>query len=112
MTIQVTERATNHFLKHKENNKPFLKLNLKKSGCSGFKYSLDWVNSPNDDDREIELINDKLTLLYSKSNEKVLNNLMIDYGQPNQNNDINQQVLFHNPNEKNQCGCGLSVNFD
>jgi len=79
-----------------------LRLSVKKSGCSGFAYVIDFADVIDKDDQVFEdhgvkLIVDSLALEY-------LDGTQVDYKKEG----INAAFCFNNPNVKNSCGCGES----
>ena len=80
-----------------------IRLGLKKSGCSGFKYELDFVNDIPEADQVIK-INDDLTLFIPQDAVAVLGETVIDYTTEG----LNSSIKFINPKAKDLCGCGES----
>lgn len=99
--ILISESAYKNL--HQLNDKKGLRINLKKGGCSGFKYLYDFANGPIEEDKtfhlsnELELYIDDFTLENSKGT-------VVDF-----------TVGLHgaglkiiNPNQKGSCSCGVS----
>lgn len=104
--IQVSEKASSQIkmLKESENRSPedFLRIFVKKGGCSGFSYKLDFDSQTKEGDKTFEIngvkvIVDKESLLY-------LIGMTLDY-----EGGLNGQgFVFSNPNATKTCGCGSS----
>ena len=82
-----------------------MRLTVKKSGCSGFKYDIVATDVMNENDRVFQE-NDAVVvissddLLYYAGTE-------IDYIQDG----LNKKMVFNNPLAQNVCGCGESFNL-
>lgn len=102
--IQVTEKALKHFSKSLA-DKPdhLIRLSIKKSGCTGYAYVLDYVPQAQSDDQLIELSN-SVQLAVSTKAAEVAKGTEIDYVLEG----VNRVVKFNNPNVKAECGCGES----
>ena len=79
-----------------------LRVGVKKSGCTGFAYVLDYADAVNDDDvvydqQGVKLIVDPRSLPYLDGTE-------VDYVREG----LNAVFKFRNPQVKDQCGCGES----
>lgn len=104
--IQVSELAAKKILalRSEENRSEneFLRIRVKKGGCSGFSYKLDFDQTVAEGDKEFEiksikLVVDKESLLY-------LIGMTLDY-----EGGLNGQgFIFSNPNATKTCGCGSS----
>lgn len=82
-------------------------VDLKKSGCSGYKYVLSYVHDI--DPNWVEYPIDTIIKIYvSKDKQELLTNTNIEY----KTELFKEGFEFSNPNETSQCGCGESVNFD
>lgn len=103
MSLFLTESAKKHFSKLTQDNKS-IQLSLKKSGCSGFSYSLNIVSNEKKIDGFESFNFQSIPFLISPKDVNALNNLVIDY----QNHGLNQKLTFDNPNTINECGCGES----
>ncbi len=79
-----------------------LRLGVKKSGCSGFAYVLDYVDVLEDVDQIFESLGTKIVV--SENDLPFLNGIEIDY----RKDGLNAAFKFNNPNVKAMCGCGES----
>jgi len=87
----------------KDLGKSALRLSVREAGCSGLEYVLEEVNEANDGDLEI---NDGEFSLFvdADSYQKALRGLQIDF----QKDALSSAFVYHNPNKKGECGCGVS----
>lgn len=103
--ITFTEAATQHAVSYlsKQDNCKGIRLSVKKTGCSGLSYVVDYVQDPKTDDMMLPLDNhfyiyiDKISFPYLKG-------MKVDYVKQG----LNSKFVFINPNQKGQCGCGES----
>lgn len=79
-----------------------LRVGVKKSGCSGYAYLLDFVDSINSDDDVFDA--DGVKVVIAKDQHPMLDGLTIDF----QRDGLNEAFHFSNPNATAQCGCGES----
>jgi iron-sulfur cluster assembly protein len=79
-----------------------IKIGVKTSGCSGMSYVLEFVDTPAQDDIQVEAYGarvfvDAKSLVY-------LDGLTVDWLK----NGLNEGFEFINPNATGECGCGES----
>lgn len=79
-----------------------LRLGVKKSGCSGWAYVLDYADALEDGDQVFEQGGAKVVVKAEHLDK--LDGLTLDY----QREGLNEAFKFINPNVKAQCGCGES----
>ena len=103
--IAVTADAVKHFMSKLTENPDAkgVRISVKPSGCSGYMYVLDYVDSPQDQDTHIQ-INDELSLFVDTESLPVINGTQIDYVKQG----LNATIQFKNPNVTGECGCGES----
>jgi iron-sulfur cluster assembly protein len=77
-------------------------LGVKKSGCSGYAYVLDYADKLNEDDAVFEDFGVKV--IVSASDLEIIDGIELDYRREG----INEAFQFNNPNVKGTCGCGES----
>lgn len=106
MAVTLTEKAARQVQKHlaARGGGFGLRVAVKTAGCSGLAYALEFVDRPEPDDRAFEsfgvtVVVDPKSLLYLDGTE-------LDFVRQG----LNEGFKFHNPNVKNQCGCGESFN--
>lgn len=81
-----------------------LRIGVKKTGCSGFAYVLDYAREtgPEDvvfEDRGVRIVVDRKSLT-------MLDGTRVDFVRKG----LNQAFHFENPNVRDECGCGESFN--
>jgi iron-sulfur cluster assembly protein len=104
MAITLTEQAARHIRSQIERSGGGvgLRLGVKKSGCSGFAYTMDIAKDVQENDTVFEnfgakLVVDAESLPFLEGTEL----LYVKEG-------LGHVFKFNNPNAKNQCGCGES----
>lgn len=104
MSITLTENAAQQIKKQlaKRGKGLGLKLGIKKSGCSGFAYTLDYSDLIADDDAVFEEFD--VRVIVKKDDLAVIDGLRLDYRREG----INEAFRFDNPNVTGMCGCGES----
>lgn len=108
--LTVTAKALTHLQKQAAKLTPVscaLRIGMKKAGCSGLKYTLDYVNSAEKDD-EIIIITPDFSIFVAATAWPYVQGSVIDYVQEG----VNGRLKLNNPNETGGCGCGESVYFE
>lgn len=102
--ITLTETATKKIVHHiqKRGKGLGIRVGVKTTGCSGLAYVLEFVDSPQQADIEIDCAGCKLYI--DPKSCPYLQGMTIDYVK----NGLNEGFEFKNPNEKDRCGCGES----
>jgi iron-sulfur cluster assembly protein len=105
--ITVTESAVNRIrdMISKRGSGVGLRVGVTESGCSGYKYALDYAESVTDDDIVIER-NDVKVVIDRKS-MNIIDDTELDYVKEG----LNQSFKFNNPNAVSECGCGESFSL-
>ena len=85
-----------------------LRLSIKTSGCSGFKYQIDPIDNPTEPDDIALSMQNQVTLYVAPAAVPFVQGIEIDLVQEG----INQTLKFNNPNAKDVCGCGESFSLD
>ncbi|WP_133129564.1 HesB/IscA family protein [Legionella yabuuchiae] len=107
-SVELTPAAMRHVLTYLEKqNSKGLRLSVKKTGCSGLSYVVDYVDQPKEDDLVFKL-NQDYVLCIDKKSYPFLKGMQIDYVQQG----LNYKFIFNNPNQTGQCGCGESFTVD
>jgi iron-sulfur cluster assembly protein len=102
--VTLTEQAAKHVQQFltKRGKGLGLRLGVKTSGCSGMAYALEFVDVPNDDDLKYESFG--VTVFVDPKSLPYIDGTELDYVKEG----LNYGFKFHNPNEKESCGCGKS----
>lgn len=81
-----------------------LRLGVKKTGCSGFAYVIDYADNIADQD----LVFDQhgVKLIVDPDSLQLIDGTEVDFVKEG----INEAFKFRNPNVKGECGCGESFN--
>lgn len=103
-SILVTDAAIEHFRKLlRQKGQSGVRISLKESGCTGFKYVIEEVGGPHDGDMQKQLA-EGVTLYVEPASLAALKGLEIDLQQVG----LNKNLVMNNPNVKDACGCGES----
>ena len=102
--IKVTTKAIKHFAQKLAGNpEQLIRLSIKKSGCTGYAYVLDYVTTPEEGDKLLDLeLNVQLAV--STKAAQIARGTEIDYVLEG----VNRVIKFNNPNVIAECGCGES----
>lgn len=103
MTITLTQAAAARVAKQIEKQgAKALRFGVKKSGCSGFSYVLDFANEIAPEDTVFEEHGVKVVV--DQESLPILAGTQIDYVAEG----LNQTFKFSNPGATDECGCGES----
>ena len=83
-----------------------LRIGLKKGGCAGMEYTMEYVNEISQSDEVIEV--DGAKVVIAPTAQMFLFGTVIDY----ENGLLESGFKFTNPNVSETCGCGESIKFD
>jgi iron-sulfur cluster assembly protein len=105
MKVQLTENAANRVntMLQQRGSGLGLRLGTRKSGCSGFAYTVDYADEIRDQDEVFE--SHGVRVIVDRDSLTYLNGTTVDYVRMNA---LNEGFEFYNPNVKNMCGCGES----
>lgn len=103
--ISLTDDAIRHVVSYLKKDAAHcgIRLSVKKTGCSGLSYVVDYVNAPLQEDITIPLDTNYLICVDKKS-IPYLKGMRVDYVKQG----LNYKFVFDNPNQTGQCGCGES----
>lgn len=108
MAIELTQSAAARMRDFLGKNPaaPGVRFGIKRTGCSGFGYTVDIAQGVTDDDRVFEL--DGVKLVVDAKALPLVDGTRIDYAREG----LNDAFVFHNPNAVAECGCGESFTVD
>lgn len=102
--IRLTAAAAQRIASYTQNHGGLgLRLGLRKSGCSGWAYTVDMAQEITPDDVVFEDQGAKVIL--EQRWLEALQGTEVDFVKDG----LNQTFRFHNPNVKGECGCGESI---
>lgn len=81
---------------------PGVRFGIKRTGCSGFGYTVDLAENVTGEDQVFEL--DGVKLVVDAKALSLVDGTRIDYAREG----MNDAFVFHNPNAVAECGCGES----
>jgi iron-sulfur cluster assembly protein len=82
-----------------------LRIGVKKGGCAGMEYTMDYVSEVNPLDEVVE--QDGARVLIAPMAQMFLIGTQIDY----ETSLLESKFTFRNPNVAEACGCGESIKF-
>ena len=105
--LSISKSAANHIRKIMENGAgKALRIGLKKGGCAGMEYTMEYVNEISDVDEIVEV--DGAKVVIAPTAQMFLFGTEIDY----ESGLLESGFKFNNPNVSETCGCGESIKFD
>lgn len=104
--ISLTENAAEHIQNFliKRGKGEGIRLGVRTSGCSGMAYTLEFVDQSDEHDLVFETHGVKVFI--DPKSHVYLDGTELDYTKEG----LQEGFRFHNPNVKNECGCGESFN--
>ena len=87
-------------------NAPGVRFGIKRTGCSGFGYSVDLAEDVTGDDRVFDL--EGVKLVVDAKALPLVDGTRIDFARDG----LNAGFVFHNPNATAACGCGVSFTVE
>ena len=79
-----------------------LRLGVRKTGCSGFAYVINYADAPEAGDAQFE--DRGVRLFVDSASLALLDGTVVDFVKQG----LNEAFRFRNPNVKGECGCGES----
>ena len=103
--VSMTEVAMAHVRKLLANSDAQgVRIGVKKSGCSGFKYEIEFVTTPLAEDTCFQVADD-IALYVPTEYLAMVEGTEVDFTTEG----LNSTIKFNNPNAKDLCGCGESL---
>lgn len=104
MAISLTPQAASHIRRQleKRGGGLGLRIGVKKTGCSGFAYALDYADEVGEQD--VVFDSQSLKVVVPKDALPMIDGTEVDYISEG----LNQMFRFSNPQVKDECGCGES----
>ena len=105
--IAITQSAGAHIVKQLATAQAtYLRLGIKASGCNGYQYTLDFLESPTDEDVRLDFAND-VHLCIAPGDLPLVQGTEIDLVTEG----LNSALVFKNSRATSYCGCGESFAF-
>ncbi len=104
MAITLTENAATRVQRFldKRGRGVGVRLGVRKTGCSGYAYVVDFADEIGADDTVFE--DRDVTVVVARDHLPYLDGTELDFARDG----LNETFQFNNPNVKDQCGCGES----
>ena len=102
LTTSAAERVRSYL--HRRGHGVGLRVGVRKTGCSGYAYVIDYADAIDSDDLVFEGHGVKV-IVDAKSLE-LIDGTEVDFIKDG----LNEAFKFRNPNVKGECGCGESFN--
>jgi iron-sulfur cluster assembly protein len=107
--VKATPKAVNHILKQMETDPAAIgfRLEVKRTGCSGWMYVVDLVRESRDDDL-VFTVAEGLDIFVDPKSFGFVHGTEIDFVSEG----LTRHLVFNNPNVTAECGCGESFSID
>jgi iron-sulfur cluster assembly protein len=102
LTASAAERVRSYL--EKRGHGLGLRVGVKKTGCSGYAYVIDYADSIADDDSVFE--DGGVKVIVDAGSLEIIDGTEVDFVKDG----LNEAFKFRNPNVKGECGCGESFN--
>jgi iron-sulfur cluster assembly protein len=104
MAIMLTESAADRVRTHltKRGSGLGLRLGIKKTGCSGFAYVVNYADEIRPEDAVFEALGVKV--IVDPASLPLIDGTLVDFVKQG----LNEAFKFQNPKAKGECGCGES----
>jgi iron-sulfur cluster assembly accessory protein len=108
MDIDLSPAAKRHIISYlTTQGQKGIRLSVKKTGCSGLSYVIDYVEKADAKDMVFPF-EDAYIICVDKASYPYLKGMKMDYVKQG----LNYKFVFINPNQTGQCGCGESFTVD
>jgi iron-sulfur cluster assembly protein len=107
MAISLTEPAAERVRNHLESRGAGigLRIGIKKTGCNGFAYVVNYADAVNDEDQVFE--DRGVTVVVDETSLALIDGTEVDFVKEG----LNEAFRFRNPNVSGECGCGESFSI-
>lgn len=107
MAISLTEPAAERVSNYLEarGSGVGLRVGVKKTGCNGFAYVVNYADKVNDDDHVF--VDRGVTVVVDGQSLELIDGTEVDFIKEG----LNEAFRFRNPNVSGECGCGESFNI-
>ena len=107
MTISLTSSAADRVRNYlvKRGHGVGLRVGVRKTGCSGWAYVIDYADSVASDDVVFE--EDGVKVIVDAESLELIDGTEVDFVKDG----LNEAFKFRNPNVKGECGCGESFSI-
>ena len=104
MAISLTDSAADRVLRHlsARGKGVGLRLGVKKTGCNGFAYVIDYADDIGEADRVFE--DRGVRIVVDEDSLSFIDGTEVDFVKQG----LNEAFKFRNPNVRGECGCGES----
>ncbi|HID00510.1 MAG TPA: iron-sulfur cluster assembly accessory protein [Piscirickettsiaceae bacterium] len=108
MGVQLTESAATRVkeMLAKRGRGIGMRVGVKKSGCAGYAYVVDYADEVGPEDEVFE--NHGVKVVVRRDDLQFIDGMTLDYVKEDL---LNEGFQFHNPNVKDSCGCGESFSI-
>jgi iron-sulfur cluster assembly protein len=102
--ISLSDKAAAHVRRHMADRPGSvgLRVGLRKSGCNGYSYAVDYADAVGPLDHSFE--DHGIKVVVSDGDAALLHGVVIDVVRDG----LNEKLVFSNPNAGDSCGCGES----
>jgi len=105
--VSITDKAAQQIVKLMgEGHKKGLRIGVKKGGCAGMEYTMDYVDKVDPNDEVVE--QNGAVVMIAPMAQMFLFGTEIDY----EVSLLEAGFKFNNPNVTEACGCGESIKFE
>jgi len=104
MAITLTENAVERVQRFlaKRGRGVGVRLGVRRTGCSGYAYVVDFADEIRDTDTVFDA--DDIKVVVAQEHLPYLDGTELDFARSG----LNETFVFHNPNVREECGCGES----
>jgi iron-sulfur cluster assembly protein len=104
MAVSLTESAADRVRNYlaKRGHGIGLRVGVRKTGCSGYAYVIDYADAV--DDQDVVFEDGGIKVIVDTKSLELIDGTQVDFVKDG----INEAFKFRNPNVKGECGCGES----